>query len=241
LRPLVRGGEKGALHAANTSRRDSPRALLVAAGSRVVNSRGVPGTVGFLAVTRHDQRLVLVTAHHVLFGRGAREGEPVWCSGDSSGTPLGPVGKTLYGRCGSVRGDPRGVHVDCGVASLRCDTESHSASIERVVDAERSLTPGDRVTKFGAATGFTHGVVVSTEYRAAAVRPGRTEAVGQILIRSSASGQPFSAPGDSGAAVVGEQGNIVALLWGEAASGHSIACPIAPVLYVLNVVPLMAA
>ncbi len=242
LRPLLRGREKDVLRAANTLRRERPRALLPATGSRVVNSRGVPGSVGFLAVTRHDHQLVLVTAHHVLFGDGAREGEPVWGASDSAGTPLVPIGKTLYGRSGSVRGDSRGVYVDCGVASLRSDTEiGHAASIKCVLDTEHSLAAGDRVTKIGAATGFTEGEVVSTDYRSAAVRHGRTDAVGQILIRSSLAGQPFSAPGDSGAAVVGEQGKIVALLWGEAASGNSLACPIAPVLYVLNIVPARSA
>jgi len=243
LRPLLRGRESDDLRVANASRfgdgrREQQPPLLPAAGARVVNARGIPGSVGFLAVTRHDRRLVLVTAHHVLFGDGAREGEPVWCSHDSSSTSLRCIGHSLYGRSGPVRGDSRGVYVDCGAASVAVEETGCGSLVKHNADTDCSLAVGERVTKIGAATGFTEGEVVSTAYAARIVRDDRNDAVGQVLIRSSAGRRPFSSAGDSGAAVLNERGDVVALLWGVAPQGDSLACPIARVLYVLNVAPV---
>jgi hypothetical protein len=45
--------------------------------ARIVIARGVLGTPRCLAFTRHDQRRVLLTTHHVLSDNDGREDEPV--------------------------------------------------------------------------------------------------------------------------------------------------------------------
>ncbi|HKW08964.1 MAG TPA: hypothetical protein VJO33_01215 [Gemmatimonadaceae bacterium] len=75
MRPLLRSRERGILRADLTS------------GARIANARGIPRSHGFLAFTRHDRQLLLVTAHYGLFGGGAREDEAAWLVDD---TPDGP-------------------------------------------------------------------------------------------------------------------------------------------------------
>jgi hypothetical protein len=192
----------------------------------------VPGTVGFLALTRHDRRLVIVTSHHVLFGSGARASDPVWLIGETT-TRLGQNG---YGRIGRMRFDATEIFVDCAVALLDDDVMA-----SRVVNADTVATvpePGAHVYKTGAATGMTEGVVIDIDYTERAVVDGvAQDAPRQILVRSRTSGG-FTADGDSGAALRDERGALVGLLWGVTPSGDGVACPIAPVLYVLNASPI---
>ena len=200
-------------------------------GARIANARGVPGTVGFLALTRHDRRLVLVTSHHVLSGSDARENDPVWLIGE----PIMPIGKTGYGRVGNTRFDASEVFVDCAVALLDDEiTASHVVRSETVATA----AVGETVHATGAATGRTDGIVVDTNYCERAVVSGVSHrASRQILVRSRNGGR-FSTDGDSGAALRNERGEIVGLLWGVTPRGEGVVCPIAPVLFVLNVAPI---
>lgn len=201
-------------------------------GACIANARGVPGTVGFLALTRHDRRLVVVTSHHVLFGSGAREGDPVWLIGETTM----PIGKTGYGRVGSTRFDATEVFVDCAVALLDDDVTA-----SRVVKEETAATVpalGAKVHKTDAATGRTEGIVIDTDYTERAFVDGvARDAPRQTLVRSRTSGS-FSSEGDSGAALRNERGEIVGLLWGVTPRGEGVVCPIAPVLFVLNVSPI---
>src|SRR5262249_8257603 len=51
----------------------------------IVNAKGVPGTLGCIARTRSDGRLVLLSSWHVPFGGGARESDPVWLLDERDG------------------------------------------------------------------------------------------------------------------------------------------------------------
>jgi hypothetical protein len=65
---------------------------------------------------------------------------------------------------------------------------------------------------------------------------GRTvNTCGQILVRSEDPSQPFNIAGDSGAALRSADGKVIGLVWGLSAQGDALACPIAPVLWVLHV------
>ena len=204
-------------------------------GACIANARGVPGTVGFLALTRHDRRVVIVTSHHVLFGSGAREKDAVWLIGEMTT----PIGQTGYGRVGSVRFDATEVFVDCAVALLDDDvTASRVVKAETKTSVATVLALGAKVHKTGAATGRTEGIVIDTDYTERAFVDGVAQAArGQIQVRSRTSGG-FSTDGDSGAALRNEGGELVGLLWGVTPRGDSVVCPIAPVLYVLNASPI---
>ena len=184
---------------------------------------------------------MLATAHHVLFGDGAREGDPVWLAAEGTrATALQCIGRSLYGRAGIVRNGDSEVYVDCAVASIDIRPFLRPGwSVTELTPDRISLAAGDPVSKCGAATGSTNGVVVSANHHIAAVRHGLIHAQQQILVRADACGRPFSAEGDSGAALRDRDGRIVGLIWGVTPGGESLACPIAPVLDLLHVTPAL--
>lgn len=208
-----------------------PAGSLLREGIGIANARGVPGTAGFLALTLHERRLVLVTTQHVLTAAGAAAGARM--SASDGAYMIGTAG---WSRRGTVRFEGSDVHVDCGVVAL-----DEPADVMQLADDTTGAPPrvGARVTKIGAATGATEGVVIDDAYDAQARIAGRAQpAPRQILVRSATRGQLFSAAGDSGAALRDGSGAIVGLLWGATAGGEGIACPVAPVLWVLHVRPV---
>jgi hypothetical protein len=211
------------------------RRLPLESGAAIANARGVPGTLGFLAMTRHDRRIMMVTSHHVLFGASAREDEPVWLDGRARADgALERIGHAAYGRAGLVRTGETDVWVDCAAAYidqplpfLLDDGEDSSA--------EPSLPlAGMPVSKLGAATGTTRGTVADVCYTDFVASGSQTVAApGQILVRPSTGGA-FCEAGDSGAALRDERGIVIGLMWGRTPHGEGVACPIAPVLQVLH-------
>ena len=208
-------------------------------GARIANARGVPGTLGCVAVTLHDGAAILLSNHHVLFGAGAGEGEAVWLvEGGDEEPAFHRIATARYGKIGTVAYGDAEHHVDCAVATLEGDVlpPGWRAVPEDAGDAAPS--PGAAVTKAGGATGATRGVIVDVAYPDVALVEGRTRAAPrQILVRPADEGRPFSADGDSGAVLRGEGGAPVGLLWGVNHRGESVACHLAPVLQVLGIRP----
>jgi hypothetical protein len=197
-------------------------------GAAIASSCGTTGTLGTLARTRHDGRAVLLSSWHVLYGGGTDADSDVWLVDEGRRSLC--LGRTLFGKAGAVTFDGAETWIDCAVAS--CDDGS-----ETDVLGHDTARPGDRVTKRGAATGVTTGIVVRADYDEVAWIGGRPyPAARQLLIRSLDDGRPFSAAGDSGALLVNEAGIAVGLLWGATRGGDGVASPIAPVLYAMNIV-----
>ena len=126
------------------------------------------------------------------------------------------------------------VYVDCATADI--DPKFlRGAGFE----AEAAgAAPGDseRVYALDACGESVPGRILSTNYSETLRIEGvRTLAQGQILVRSLDPGRVFNRPGDSGVALRNEVGAIVGLVWGFSASGDALACPIAPVQWVLNI------
>jgi len=100
--------------------------------------------------------------------------------------------------------------------------------------------PGDHVQKVGRTTGRTTGVVVSDEFSLAVHYPvfGPMQFTRQITVRNDVQGQPFQAPGDSGAVLVNDDRELVGLMFAVArnASGveYGVANPIQDVLRALD-------
>ena len=206
-------------------------------GARVANALGVPGTLGGIARLRGGDRLVLVSAHHVLFGGGAQVGARVWRVGDGPGPDGAVIGRALHGRIGTIQHLGAPVFVDAAVAALesagalaRLARAAGPLASERVAAA----APGLRVTKLGAASGLTRGSVSRIEHVDDAWLDGqRHHTPGQLLIRPLGD-TPFAVAGDSGALVRDDDGAVVGLLWGVTERGEGLASPIAPVVWVLG-------
>jgi hypothetical protein len=189
-------------------------------GARITSSTGVPGTLGCLAFTLHDEQPVLLSTWHVLFGNCAREGDAVWLVNESDGErSYSPLGRSLYGKLGRVRFDDEEHYIDCAVSSYLIAPGDSSD-----LDGHDTPEVGDRVTKAGAATGTTTGIIIAVNY----FGPN------QILIKPVDDGA-FAAEGDSGSIIVSDSKKALGLLWGTNTRGEGVACPIAPVLHAMNI------
>jgi hypothetical protein len=210
--------------------------LEVGAGDRLANSRGVPGTLGGVAVTRGGQS-VFLSAHHVLFGLGGAEGESVWSVEEAQGEPrFRLLGQLLRGYWGVVRHAGREVFVDCAIGLVGEDVAPRS---EAHADGIAAPHAGARVSKVGSATRVTEGIVVDVSYPDVAHCWGRAhQAPAQILVQglsSDGSPGPFSAEGDSGSLLINAENRAIGLLWGVTQRGEGVASPIAAVLEQLEI------
>lgn len=205
------------------------------AGAAIVNAQGIPGTLGCFGLTLDDQRFVFITSAHVLFGAGASEQDVVRIAVDNHQCPWRRAARARHGRCGTVCYEGSNVYVDCAAAEL----DRRLVQDDRPVEPEKTeltLSRGDCVSKVGAVTGRTDGVVVDTNCSDTVRVEGRRRATpGQILVRPTVRGDLFSTDGDSGAMLRNGSGAVVGVLWGVDARGYGLACPIAPVLWVLHV------
>ena len=204
-------------------------------GVRIVNTRGVPGSLGYLAFTRHDQRLVLLTTHHLLFDSEGREDEPVWlATGAFREKPFLRIGQSLYGRSRTVRLDGDEYYIDCAVASVS-SVVSVATTLSTATVEHDIARPGDRVTKTGSATGTTAGVVVDVSYLGSVTTNKRERPAPRQLLIRSLDGDAFAAEGDSGAVIVNSLNKPVGLLWGVNCRGDGVACHMNVVLQTLNI------
>lgn len=129
---------------------------------------------------------------------------------------------------------------DAAAVTLLPDV-AHSRSISGIgpLTGHGPVQPGDVVRKFGYGTGFSEGVVLSTDVT---LRLDHGEALGvcvlreQLRIRSMARLREFAAPGDAGAVLVNPDNRAVGLhLAGNADGSVGFASPIADVLTELDV------
>lgn len=211
----------------------------------IANARGVPGTLGCVAHTRHDRQPVLLSTWHVLFGNGARQGDAIWSISEADEQQtFHALGQTLYGQLGAVRFGGGDFYIDCAVgscASLAPAIAERSLPVTTatmpVVTGHDAARVGSHVTKTGAATGITSGIITDISYSTVVDAGGsRSIAPKQILVRATGGHAVFSAEGDSGALILDESNRAVGLLWGTNTRGEGVACAIEPVLYAMNIV-----
>ncbi|MER7755280.1 hypothetical protein [Kitasatospora sp. NPDC097643] len=213
---------------------------------RIVNSRGIPGVAGALVHDSHGRRYLLAS-HHVVLGGGAGEGETVWAlpsSGDPAAASVEPVrlGYARRGHLGQVEFGGDHHFVDGALIEIEPDgRQERPAWLRQALGGAWPTEtghpePGERVTKHGPATGLTQGRVLDVAYPDRPFIGGRElVAPGQLLVGSHDPDLTFTAPGDSGAALLDQRGRIVGLLWGATANGDGVACPVAPLLDCLGV------
>lgn len=206
---------------------------------RIANSRGIPGTLGCFARTVHQHRPVFLTSCHVLFAAGAARHDPVWRVHESGGRrDYLRLGSALQGKRGIVRFRGDDYYVDCAIGVLDEPLRGKSA---RTLDAQVAPKRGDRVTKAGAATGTTTGIIVDTYYCGSTNGDNTVDSrvrhptPRQLLIRSTDPRRPFAEEGDSGALILNEDHAAIGLLWGTTTTAESVACPIGPALHALNI------
>jgi hypothetical protein len=208
------------------------------AGIHIANAKGVPGTLGCFARRLRDRQIVMLSSWHILFGNGGQEDGEVWMVDEAEGARrYSEIGRTLQGKVGKVRLRGADCHVDCAISSWAPSSHLGAGKTNWIpVNGHDTAQPGDLVTKKGAATGTTVGVVAATDYCDFAWIGGRSHpASGQLLVRSVDHEAVFCAKGDSGSVLVNTSGKAVGLLWGANSRGDGVACPMSAVLDALNI------
>lgn len=203
------------------------------------------GTLGFHALRngRRKREVVLVSNRHVLIARGARRGDAVYRPlrrHDMWVIRRDPIGEIAdegaeANHAFGYPGEPRAEYfVDCAAASVAVAPEA--PVIRRVgrvhpldVIGARRL----RVRKLGGTTGVSAGEVLdaaATVDVAGGPRRRNNLVIHGLCVEA----------GDSGALIVNERDEAVALLWGRSGRDPSIAyaCHIHPVLDRLGVTML---
>lgn len=205
---------------------------------RIANARGVPGCAGLLLAGGW-----LVTNYHVAFGRGAGHNDPVWAVPPDAGIDVRDtaiqIGVTHDGVIGRIGTGDEAVFVDCALIAMR-HPPAAPAWLTSALAGPWPTSAGqpkiaDVVTKAGPATGRTHGYILALDhFEQPTDGDTRRSASGQLLIASSVPARNFAAAGDSGAAVLDENGRAVGLLWGVTGNADGIASPINAVLAALG-------
>ncbi len=218
--------------------------IQTAPGAKIANCKGVPGTVGCFAYMRDSGQPVVLSNWHIMYGKEASRDDRMWLVEETNKREnLQELGRVLSGKIGIVRFHNWEVYVDCAICT--CTTETTVKQKRFSLFDRKLISPsvkghceasiGDPVFKIGSVTGRTGGIVVDDRHSDTALIEGQTfDAKGQLLIRSE-NGLAFSAGGDSGAIIFNRDNKAVGLLWGTNCRGEGVACPIAPVLSVLNI------
>jgi len=192
------------------------------------------GTLGVHAKDNVSGGLRALSNSHVLQELGATVGMPVV-------QPARPNGSAPADQIGVVEkipppqtwvSGPRAGWVDCGTATLSVrSAKSEIVGIgpvlgTRLVDQLPPFGQKLNVRKRGAVTGLTHGFVraVNGSFLLDPDDPNSPLVTGDITIefdRNHAGNEAprFSAKGDSGSAVVDDDGKVIGLLWGGTADG----------------------
>ena len=182
------------------------------------------GTLGCLVTDNEDGgKVVALSNQHVIGDKGKKVGQPKVCCGDE-------IGKTIRSKLSS--------NVDGAVCSI--GEESYEGTIIEIGDVNGSytVTPTDilgggyPVKKYGRTTGLTNGNITRLNYSGS--RTDGWNFTNQLYIDNS-----FGDPGDSGSAIIDNNGNVVGLYWGgnDTAGNGS---PIAAVMSELNISILTA-
>jgi len=202
-------------------------------GTRIVNARGVPGTLGCHAWARDSAERMLLSNWHILFGEGANGGEGVYIV-EGEGPRYALIGRTRRGLLGPIALDGQTYHVDAAIAACEHDTpRRRGPPLARAAAWTRA---GDLVRMRGAVSGKTAGIVVDTAYPDVAMIEGLPIAAErQILVRPAPGDAPFAQIGDSGAVLTDPRARAVGLLWGSNDRGEGIACHMLPALHALDV------
>lgn len=196
-----------------------------------VSSAGRVGTLGGFAFDRATRMPCALSSHHVLMEpRGhLRVWQPSPCG--EPACDCSAIGHVLRGRRSIVQWRDHWFYLDAAVIQLDSDVE-WTPSVTGVSPA----VVGMRVSKHGAATGFTEGVVIETTHVDRVNLGGLSlEVPNQVLVRPLPAYGRFAARGDSGALVCNEAGHAVSMLWGADDSGRGVSSPIGPVLDHLGV------
>jgi hypothetical protein len=204
--------------------------------SLIINSKGVPGTLGCIAYSNDFKMDVFLTNYHVLFGKYAKVGEDVWLLNDKEQREkFYLIGRSLAGKIGIFKNGDRSAFIDCALGIFSDNAYPHAFIVQQNINGTAEAKTGEYVTKTGGTTKSTTGIITNTNYQDVCNINGKIyQACNQILIKP-ANTEKFSDKGDSGSVVLNSRNEIVGLLWCVNEKGEGVACPIEFVMKQLNI------
>lgn len=197
--------------------------------------QGTIACIGRATDTTNNNRLIVLSNHHVFAGKGSGEGASVYQPSKSCcccGHTIGKVLRSRHTTTGEwVRRQPSQTSIDAAIALLdggiQCLAEIQigvgggATDLVRGVAASAQIVSGLRVKKRGIRTGPTVGSVstssadYSTSDDKALAYHAQMEITPDVPAGTTSGAFRFSAPGDSGSAVMTSAGDeVIGLLWG---------------------------
>ncbi|MEJ0076940.1 MAG: hypothetical protein WDO17_16145 [Alphaproteobacteria bacterium] len=192
------------------------------------------GTLGLIVRDNKTSAPLLLSNFHVM--AVDEDGK----SGDAIAQPsLVDGGRDPTSVVGSLQRVALTGTVDAAVASLQARNYSNEIADIGPTTGTNTAAPGMAVRKRGRTTGLTYGIIDGVSLSITLPYPGDIglkTLTNQIDVRPDpAHNAAFADHGDSGAALVDENGKVVGLHFAGSDDGHGVANPIAEVLAALDV------
>ena len=189
------------------------------------------GTIGLVVKNKAGGASIL-SNRHVIAGKKPKVGDPV--SQPARNVTGDKAASLVNWQLGDITYQGKRYGVDAATAT---PTNGRSATIGKMFELNDLTGAGEptlglKVTKSGITTGITIGKITAIDL--ATSNDVGTEMSNQVVIRAVNHPGDFSAPGDSGSAIVAlttnDTENVVALLWGGNEDHETVASPIVPIL-----------
>lgn len=208
---------------------DTARYRPLVGGVQITNGTGGNGTLACLARRNVENDVVMLSNFHVMFSGK---------SDTATGIEIAQPGFSCCcccraGKIGEVVGGSLGGTIDACIATISDDIVplQEVAELGGIRGTDAAVVD-DVVRKRGRTSGVTTGVVSMVGIDA---RNDDGEILNdQIIIDPDEPGNEFQVEGDSGAALLDEDNNVIGLLWGRAGNA-GVACQIANVESALNI------
>ncbi len=208
---------------------DTNRYRALVGGIQIGNGTGSVGTLGCFARRNVENDVVMLGNQHVMFA-----GKSVTATDIEIAQPgFSCCCCCRSGKVGDVVGGVIGGTIDAAIATIVGDvsTLQEVTEIGGIAGTDAAVV-GDAVKKRGRTSGLTSGTVSMLNF--ATNNDQGQNFTDQIFINPDAGFTDFQVGGDSGAALLDEDNNVVGLMWGK--NGNAgVASPIADVESQLNI------
>jgi hypothetical protein len=197
-------------------------------GVSCANQDGPPGTLG--CFVHRDGALYFISVNHVLALENMAQPNSQILQPNAGATILRPIGTLDHEKL-----MPSGNLIDGAIATL--DVADHDPRLFAVgkrttVVRTAALRTGDRIFKFGQASGQTEGRIRAPQASNVTLHMdfGAYTFDQQIEIEPRPTGEPFAIPGDSGALVYDDNDEAIGLVVGGNGVDRTYLSPIQTVL-----------
>lgn len=195
------------------------------------------GSLGMLVKDASTKNPLWLSVYHVLCDSAnwttadKRVVQPsIGQGGNVARDVIGDVTRGVYGQVVVDWGYD--LYVDAAVCTVSGRAASSNLIVGGTPKGAHNAVIADLVSKYGATTMYTHGVIVSTNFT---VKLGSTTFYYQYRAEGAFPGQPLSQAGDSGSAVLDSGGYVIGLIMSGDGVKYSTINPIGQIIDALSI------